>query len=96
MAAMGRMERTPFLMRTKMATGNRAMFCTATLGLIGLTPTGSAPGDSIAILEGGKVPFVLRPVLGGGAWEIIGACYMHGCMHGEMYRTDRCVDMVIV
>ncbi|KAH7371295.1 heterokaryon incompatibility protein-domain-containing protein [Pyrenochaeta sp. MPI-SDFR-AT-0127] len=85
-----------FLARTKIYTGNRAMFSTVSKGLVGLAPKGSVAGDSIVILEGGKVPFVVRRCGQYGYWEIIGACYVHGCMHGHAFRAGDCAPMVIV
>jgi len=87
---------TSFVARTSMHVGNRAMVVTAHDSLIGLVPKGTQAGDAVVVLEGGNVPFVMRPVGSSGEWQIIGACYMHGCMHGEKFRPEKCVNMVIV
>jgi hypothetical protein len=60
---------------------NRRLFTTAS-GHLGLGPSTMEPKDVIAVLFGGKVPFVLRP-LGNGQWRFIGPCYVHGIMKGE-------------
>lgn len=85
-----------FLGRTKVYTGNRAVFSTVSKGLVGMAPNGSRAGDSVVILEGGKVPFVVRRFGHSWNWEIIGACYVHGCMHGQMFRAGDCAPMVII
>lgn len=95
-AATGTGSPVSFLARTRIHTGNRAMFSTASMGLVGLAPKGSLEGDRVVILEGGRVPFVVRPVERSGNLEIIGACYVHGCMHGRMFRAESCAPMVIV
>jgi hypothetical protein len=45
-------------------------------------PRGSEIGDTICILLGGCVPFVLRDT-GDGYFKFIGECYIHGIMDGE-------------
>ncbi|KAJ4181721.1 hypothetical protein NW759_017171 [Fusarium solani] len=85
-----------FLARTKMHTGNRGMFVTSTRGLVGLAPKGGATGDGIVIFQGGSVPFVVRAAPDGQNWEIVGACYVHGAMHGQLFYPESCVPMVIV
>lgn len=81
-------------------TGNRAIFVThaANFGheFVGLAVNGSREGDSVVILEGGGVPFIVRPSGNGPTWELVGACYVHGCMRGEIFDPSRCIDMVIV
>lgn len=48
-----------------------------------LGPDVMQQGDVVAVLYGGKVPFVLRPE--GGRWKLLGECYMHGMMSGEAF-----------
>ena len=52
------------------------------MGRIGLTPAVALLGDKIAVLVGCSVPMVLRPCQDG--WNIIGECYVHGVMDGEV------------
>ncbi|KAF2143539.1 uncharacterized protein K452DRAFT_198784, partial [Aplosporella prunicola CBS 121167] len=47
----------------------------------GVCPGHTLPGDRIAILLGGSVPFVLRPYRE--YYVIVGECYVHGIMDGE-------------
>jgi hypothetical protein len=64
-------------------------------GYLGLGPKMAEPGDRIAIIHGSGVPFVLRRSAdksGKRAWQIVGECYVHGIMDGEvihMYEMGR-------
>lgn len=51
-------------------------------------------GDVIVVLYGGKTPFVLRPRAGdlGGGWYILGECYVHGLMNGEVFTKTESVE----
>jgi hypothetical protein len=53
-------------------------------------PSATRPGDIICILNGGRVPYVLRPS-GEYVYELVGECYVHGLMHGHIrkFRFDR-------
>jgi hypothetical protein len=60
--------------------------------LFAMVPIGSQQGDVVAVLSGGKVPFVLRPVQREAFQEtqyrFIGGAYVHGCMDGEAASFD--------
>ncbi|KAI0469913.1 heterokaryon incompatibility protein-domain-containing protein [Xylariaceae sp. FL0804] len=56
------------------------------LGLIGLGPPATRAGDTVAILRGSTVPFVLRPV-DDGSWRLVGDSYVHGIMEGEAVKA---------
>ena len=60
---------------------NRRLFVTAS-GRLGLGPASMMSGDTVAILFGGNVPYVLRP-LANNQWHFVGECYLDGCMDGE-------------
>lgn len=71
----------------KFALGRR--FFITKKGYFGLGPQKVEPGDRVAVLFGSGVPFVLRkcPALSGKrAWRIIGECYVHEIMQGEVIR----------
>jgi hypothetical protein len=55
--------------------------CVTTSGRICLTPSETRVGDSVAILYGGRTPYILRPI--GDDFEFIGESYVHGLMKGE-------------
>lgn len=51
-------------------------------GQLGLFPGSSKVGDSVWILSGARVPFVLRGDESGGL-RLVGEAYIHGVMHGK-------------
>lgn len=51
-------------------------------GYIGLASSATQRDDQVCVLLGCDVPLLLRPV--GDGHQIIGACYMHGFMDGEV------------
>ncbi|KAK7414425.1 hypothetical protein QQX98_006703 [Neonectria punicea] len=57
-------------------------------GYIGLGPKQSRVGDRVVLLEGRKVPLVIRPV--GKRWRVVGDCYIHGVMMGEAFSPESC------
>lgn len=59
-------------------------------GAPGLGPRDAREGDVIAVIVGGRVPYVLRrssntreeyPNL----FAFVGECYIHGVMHGQLF-----------
>ncbi|KAH8193959.1 hypothetical protein TruAng_011874 [Truncatella angustata] len=60
--------------------GRRVFHCGD--GKLGLGPAAAQPGDRVAVLFGGIVPFVLRPAEGG-SWRFVGECFVPGLMQGE-------------
>ena len=54
-------------------------------GDLGYGPLSTSPGDQIWVLENGRVPFVLRPVADGKNFELLGECYVHGVMDGQLF-----------
>ena len=53
---------------------------------LGLVPAYAVPGDIICVFGGSHVPFVLRPA--GETFQLVGECYVHGIMQGEMPTTN--------
>lgn len=68
--------------------GDRRMFRTKD-GYVGLGPENVKYGDEIWIVEGARVPFVLRG--NRDRHRVVGEAYVHGIMHGELAesRTTR-------
>ena len=62
-------------------------------GYIGLAPENTQTGDMIVLLEGGKLPFILRQT--GSHWSIVGDSYIYGIMDGEAYAAEMCSTMWI-
>jgi hypothetical protein len=52
-------------------------------GYMGLEPRDTQKGDSIGVLLGSDVLFILRECRGRGV-EIVGETYVHGIMMGEV------------
>ena len=62
-------------------------------GYTGLAPQDTKEGDSVFLLKGGKLPFILRE--SGENWRIVGDCYIHGIMDGEAFDDERCATIWI-
>ncbi|KUJ23934.1 HET-domain-containing protein [Mollisia scopiformis] len=62
----------------------RGFFTTET-GYMGMGPPNVQLGDIVCVLFGGEVPFVLRPSENG-MYKMIGQCYLHGVMDGEVIQ----------
>ena len=69
-------------MMDKMFT--RWMFTKADTGLFLMVREGAREGDVIVVVDGGKVPLLLREVEGDGRdYTVVNAVYVHGFMDGE-------------
>jgi hypothetical protein len=60
--------------------------CITGKGFLASVPYTTKPGDTIAVLTGGPVPFVLRPTRN--HYRLVGHCYVHGIMNGEAFPKD--------
>ncbi|KAI4187640.1 MAG: hypothetical protein L6R41_002665 [Letrouitia leprolyta] len=60
------------------------VFGTTDRGDMGLFPRGTRVGDRVCVFEGGHVPFVLRGDERHGRYRLIGECYQHGLMDGQI------------
>ena len=72
------------------ATCSRRFFVTET-GMPALGPRDMQKGDAVAILAGGRVPYVLRKKSGTtpdglDIFSFVGECYVQGVMHGELLK----------
>ncbi|KAF5984248.1 heterokaryon incompatibility (het-6OR allele) [Fusarium coicis] len=63
-------------------------------GYLCMVPWSARAGDRIALLLGGRTPYVLRNA--GEKWRILGDCYVHGIMSGEAWGDNKCVEIEIV
>ncbi|KAH7330446.1 heterokaryon incompatibility protein-domain-containing protein [Rhexocercosporidium sp. MPI-PUGE-AT-0058] len=62
------------------------VFCRTHQGYLGMLPAGSQPGDAICGILGAKTPFVIRErEKSDGYYQLIGECYIHGRMSGELF-----------
>ncbi|KAI1366526.1 heterokaryon incompatibility protein-domain-containing protein [Xylaria arbuscula] len=71
--------------------------CVTKSGYIGLVPPLARVGDVVSILHGGDAPYLVRPgtnpavrdEMGVLRCRLVGECYMHGMMDGEMVKLER-------
>ena len=68
------------------AVRSTAPVCTTRKGLLASVPYTTETGDCIAVLTGGRVPFVLMPM--DERYHVVGPCYVHGVMDGEAFPED--------
>jgi hypothetical protein len=75
-------------------TSYRCTFFTET-GELGLGPLAAREGDSVVVLWGAQVPFVVRE-RDGGSFILLGECYIEELMDGQaLGRLDRGEDGVV-
>jgi hypothetical protein len=53
-------------------------------GLLGLGPMDVQNGDRVFVIVNAHVPFLLRPTADQLAFQLLGDCYVHNFMNGEM------------
>lgn len=63
------------------------VFGATTSGYVGVLPDDTRRGDSVAVFLGSNLPFVLRAD-GNGMYELVGPCYIHGIMDGELFDSQ--------
>ncbi|MCJ1351790.1 MAG: hypothetical protein MMC33_001774 [Icmadophila ericetorum] len=78
----------PFLHDLGLWTQNRK-FCKGADGGIGWVPLAATRGDIVCVFQGSELPYVVRRVVGGRGFHLVGHCYYSGIMHGEMRKVPR-------
>jgi hypothetical protein len=73
-------------------TFRRKLFVT-TKGYLGIGEDHSRPGDIVAILMGGQLPFILRK--SGGYHALIGEAYVDGFVDGEAMERPEAREMTV-
>lgn len=73
------------------ARAERRSLCATERGCLCLAPPDTEVRDSVCILLGGRVPYILRPKHGG-AYTLVGESYVHGFMKGEALKNDAAKD----
>ena len=66
-------------------TARRSFFITDK-GYVGLCPKIARPGDTCIVFCGGFTPFVIRPRSSDMKFQMVGECYIHGIMTGELSK----------
>ena len=82
---------------TPMARGRR--FCVTERGYIGWAPLYTTSGDLVCILHGSRTPFLLRSDASDQErriYTLVGECFFHGMMDGEMLSADCPMEEFIV
>ncbi|KAI8631995.1 HET-domain-containing protein [Xylariaceae sp. FL1651] len=72
---------------------NRRVFITSK-GYIGLASRLLAPGDELALIQGVRVPVVLRPL--GQNKRLVCESYVHGIMNGELWDPTKCGPVSVI
>jgi hypothetical protein len=80
------------------ATWMRRLFISTNEEWLGLAPINTIAGDVIVLLEGGPVPYILRPKgeTSVKEYELVGDAYVHGAMDGERWDPDLLQEIVLV
>ena len=83
-------------------------FAVTEKGYLGWVPSTSKKGDTVSILPGGRIPYVLRliengdgrsdtkEVTNGSRYEFLGDAYIHGLMYGEGYDIDQLKPITLI
>jgi hypothetical protein len=82
--------RTYLEVAIKRTTFGRRIFWTAQ-GYLGIGPASMTEGDTICVLFGGHVLYVLRAAVFE-VYECIGECYVHGLMDGEAFVRQEILE----
>ena len=66
-------------------------------GRLCLVPADVEEGDAVVLVEGGRVPLAIRydraEQEGSHTWKLVGECYVHGVMDGEVFDQDACREI---
>ncbi|KAI0977567.1 heterokaryon incompatibility protein-domain-containing protein [Xylaria arbuscula] len=80
----------------------RRLFMSEGDGWIGLVPADACVGDKVVLLEGGRVPYILRPVdkrekdSEVDCYELIGPAYVHDVMDGSEWDDNHIQELYLV
>lgn len=65
-------------------------------GYVGIGPLETQPGDSIAIFQGARVPYIIHKENGGNYWTLIGEAHVYGIVDGEFMATNPEAEDIIL
>ena len=60
-----------------------------------MLPNDAVKGDIIVVLQGGRAPFAVRQVAGSEEYRLVGPCYVHGIMDGQLVADAALREFVI-
>jgi hypothetical protein len=66
----------------------RIKLCFLEDGHVGWAPAEAEVGDVVCVLNGSVAPFALREIQDG-AFHLVGECYVHGLMNGEILHLGK-------
>jgi hypothetical protein len=72
----------------------RRMIRTEQRRYLGLASGDIRRGDEVWLLEGSKVPLIIRRQTQGYG-RLIGDAYIHGIMYGEAFKVEDCEDLIL-
>lgn len=61
-------------------------------GYVGMVPITAQKSDLVVIIAGARTPYVVRPVPGTVRHNLVGECYVHGIMQGELLNNGISLD----
>ena len=81
-------------------TANRRL-CRTKTGYLGVVPMCARTGDDICVFSGADVPCTVRARPGHEdtrrrAYDLLGACYVSGIMHGELAKEELVLEPIIL
>ncbi|KAL3419459.1 heterokaryon incompatibility protein [Phlyctema vagabunda] len=76
------------------ARGRRPLCVSGTY--LGIGPSETELGDSLFVLLGGEVPYIMRRNNEDKKWRLVGEAYVHGIMDGEILEQSQVVETVAV
>lgn len=82
------------ILRACLKYSQQRQFVVTSKGYYALAPKDTATGDQIAIVGGGSYPLVLRAQEQ--SWQLVGECYVHGAMNGDLFGESVCQELTIV
>ncbi|CAG9978008.1 unnamed protein product [Clonostachys byssicola] len=79
-----------YVKRIQRACAHRALFVTRK-GYIGLAPWNAKEGDVVAVLDGGKTPYILRSA-SVDQFKLVGESFVYGVMAGEALQHRKALE----
>ncbi|KEY74436.1 hypothetical protein S7711_04474 [Stachybotrys chartarum IBT 7711] len=75
----------------------RRLFVSNGPGWIGLVPKDAVQGDVVVLVEGGRVPYIFRPLgTDNSLYQFVGDAYVHGVMDGSEWQSQKVEEMTLV
>jgi hypothetical protein len=65
---------------------------TTTQGILCIGPETVQAGDQVWLLRDCRLPYILRPTPSPSKYLLVGECYVHGYMHGEILRGPQSLE----